>query len=220
MRPIPSRVCYSLRLAVGFFVLVSGTASAKKPVTAAVTCTVKEDGAATPTVLPTSRIKRLATPITCTLAVTDAPTDSNGVHASIRTYRKVKDAANGKTLVVEGPEHFQVDVQTGVAAAPLAVDLKRLNDKGIGDYESCRDFDIVALVHDDYSNVLWKKTLSIKQPCPKPPPVKFDVTCTATGDDGQPVDVPDPKSRRLAAANIDCRLDSPRSTARNPICRC
>jgi len=187
---------------------VATPALAEKKTAATVICSVKEEGQSAPTELPAARIKRIATPVTCSLRVTAAPTDGDGVHASIQTFRKVKDPKTGKASAVEGPEHFEVAVPVGADAKPLTVALKRLNDKGVGDFEACRDFDIVALVHDDYSKVLWKKTLTIKQPCPKPAPIDFTVSCSATGADGKPFDLPDKTNRRLANADVECRLES------------
>jgi len=195
------------------FTLAAGAAQAATlKAKAELVCTAKPDAQAEPLTLPSWKLKRLATPVTCSVRVLDGPQDGKGYNVVLSTSRKVTDPETSKTSTVVGPEHRAAGVAVGADAAPFSTQLLRVDDKGAGDYASCKDFTVLAEVKTDAAETRWTKKITVHQTCPAPAKVKLTLTCTTTGAEGQALTLPDAKKSRLSKANIECKLESPGQT--------
>jgi hypothetical protein len=157
--------------------------------------------------LPAKALKRIDGVVGCAVRVLGVPDPGAGITVAIQTKRKSVDPESGKKVAVTGPEHSEVLLDVGEESKPMMADLKLVDAKGAGDFEKCVSFDIVATVTNDYSKVLWKKKLKIKQICPKPKPLKAKLTCSIGSSDGTELKLPSPLKPRLSDA-VRCVLVS------------
>jgi hypothetical protein len=186
--------------------LVPGVASAK--VKAKLQCSLKsmsEEGELVLTKLPSYKVKRFDSPISCTLSVTS--TDGMTYKSAIWTKRKVKNPYTAESTVVEGsPQTDTVSDANGPGQS--TADLAQIMDGQPGDYYACQPFDIIANITDDTSKVLWKDKVTLTPRCAAPKTLKTSMTCEMTNADGTKTELPAKGKPRLPKGGISCHLTS------------
>ena len=116
------------------------------------------------------KVGKITDPIACALHLTDPDEPGHAVH--VRTVRGNDEMSNETGSVNDDnkTKDFEIQLKPGVAFKP------------------CQDFDIVAGIYDPGGR--YTKTIKVVQGCPKPKPIKADLSCMTEAGDGTPLEFP------------------------------